>query len=153
MPNPMPASSSVAANLAGLTAELVEIAERLTKVLARETELIRAMRVKEIGPLQTDKTDLTSRYQKSFKALVAANDGKSLPPAIKERLAVTGQHLAKAVTENELMLRVGKTATERLISSIVAAVKEQNKTTLSYAPQKAGPSQRFMTASAVNRQL
>lgn len=152
IPSPNPVTT-VVPGLATLTAELVAIAEQLIKVLARETELIRAMRVKEIGPLQADKTDLTARYQKNFKALTAANDGKSLPPATKEQLAAAGQRLAKAVAENELMLRVGKIATERLITAIVAAVKEQNKTTLSYAPQRAVPRHRFMTAAAVDRHL
>jgi hypothetical protein len=140
-------------DLAAITAELVDIAEHLTRVLMRETELVRAMKVKEIGPLQDDKTRLSALYQKTFKSLTEASDGKSLPTPLKERLAVSGERLSKAVAENELMLRVGKTATERLISTIIDAVKEQKKAALSYAPRRLPPRHSFMTAAAVDRRL
>jgi len=152
MSSPLSQSTPPAA-LAALTAELVDIAERLTQVLDKETALIRAMRVKEIGPLQADKTDLTALYQQKFKALTTVSDGRSLPASLKERLASSGQRLATAVADNALMLRVGKVATERLISSIVEAVKKQTKTGLSYAPQRNVPRNGFMTAAAIDRRL
>jgi hypothetical protein len=141
------------AELAAMTARLVDLAGRLAEVLTRETGLVRAMRIKEIGPLQQEKTNLTAQYQTVFKALTSAHDGKSLPEAIKEQLAVSGQHLATAVVDNELALRVGQVATERLIGSIIAAVKEQKKFGTSYAPRRATPRHTFMTAAAVDRRL
>ena len=140
-------------DLAAATAELVDIAERLVSVLTRETELVRAMRVKEIGSLQADKTSLTVRYQKAFKVLTEASNSKSLPPPLKERLTVSGQRLSQAVVDNEIMLRVGKVATERLIGSIVDAVKQQKKSALSYSPKQTVPSRSFLTAAAVDRRL
>ena len=140
-------------DLAATTAELVDIAERLARVLNRETELVRALRVKEIGPLQEDKTRLTALYQKTFKRLTEASSGKALPTPLKERLSISGGRLGKAVADNELMLRVGKVATERLIGSIVDAVKKQKKTALSYAPQAPVPRRSFLTAAAVDRRL
>ena len=141
------------AEIAGLCARLVDIARRLTDLLARETTLVRAMRINEIAPLQREKTELTAQYQTAFKAMVSLHDGKSLPAAMKEQLAVSGQRLAAAVMDNELALRVGKVATERLIGSIVAAVKEKTKFGVSYAPQRAVPRYTFMTAAAVDRRL
>jgi hypothetical protein len=138
---------------AATTAALVAIADELTQVLKRETELVRAMRVKEIGALQADKTRMTARYQEAFKSLTTAHDGKSLPPVLKERLAVSGERLSQAVLENEMMLRVGKIATERLIGAIVDAVKKQKKGALAYAPQRVIPRHSFMTAAAVDRRL
>jgi hypothetical protein len=142
-----------AAEIVAMTNELADIAERLTRVLTRETELVRAMQVKEIGPLQSEKTGLTALYQKAFKGLAAVNDGASLPASCKERLAVAGKALAAAVVDNELMLRVGKVATERLIGSIVNALKDLHKTSLSYAPKRIAPRHGFMTAAAVDRRL
>ncbi len=136
-----------------MTEELAELAGRLTDLLAHESTLVRAMRIKEIGPLQGQKTSLTARYQKTFTALTAAHNGKALPLAIKERLAVSGQRLAAAVAENELALRVGKIATDRLIGSIIAAVKDAQKSTTAYAPRPTTPRHGFMTAAAVDRRL
>ena len=149
-PNP---EAGQAAVLVSITEELVAIATELTKVLTRETALVRAMRVKEIGPLQGEKTGLTARYQKTFTSLKAINDGTSLPSPGKERLAVAGKNLATAVIDNEMMLRVGKVATERLIGSIVDALKIQHRTTLTYAATRALPRHGFMTAAAVDRRL
>lgn len=140
-------------DLAAITTELVDLAEALTRLLTQETALVRALRVKEIGSLQEEKTRLTAAYQKTFKALTTANEGETLPPSLKETLASAGQRLATAVAENELTLRAGKVATERLIGSIVAAVREQLKNSTSYAPQKALPRHSFMTAAAVDRRL
>jgi hypothetical protein len=141
------------AEIAGMTARLVDLAGRLAEMLTRETALVRAMRIKEIGPLQDAKTALTEQYQTAFKSLTSAHDGKSLPAAIKEQLAVSGQLLAAAVADNELALRVGKVATETLIGSIIAAVKEQKKSGRSYAPRSITPRYTFMTAAAVDRRL
>jgi hypothetical protein len=141
------------AELDGMTARLVDLAGRLATVLMRESALVRAMRIKEIGSLQQAKTTLTAQYQTTFKALTSAHDGGSLPPTIKEQLAISGQRLGAAVIDNELALRVGKVATERLIGSIVAAVKKQQKYGLSYAPQRNTPRHTFMTAAAVDRRL
>jgi hypothetical protein len=55
--------------------------------------------------------------------------------------------------DNALALRVGKAATEQLIGSIVAAVRDQLKNTTSYAPQQILPRNSFMTSAAVDRRL
>ena len=141
------------AALRDLAAELAQLAGSLTTLLAQETEFVRALRVKEIGPLQAEKTRLTAAYQSSFKALTGTYDAKSLPPDIRDVLAAAGQRLAAAVIDNELALRVGKAATERLIGSIIDAVKEQRKSVTVYAPGAPAARHTFMTAAAVDRHL
>jgi hypothetical protein len=137
-----------------LSENLAGIADRLIELLARETGLVRAMRVNEIGALQGDKTTLTALYQKTFKALIAAHGGKPFARAAKEHLAAVAHKLSAAVKENELALRVGKVATERLITTIVAAVKEEQKSAAAYAPQRSpAPRRGFMTAAALDRRL
>ena len=142
-----------AAEIADMTNRLVDLAGRLVALLTRETALVRAMKVKEIGALQEEKVTLSAQYQTAFKALTSTQPGAALPEAIREQLARTGQRLAEAVVENELALRVGQVATERLIGSIVAAVKKQKKHNLSYAPQPRTPRHTFMTAAAVDRRM
>jgi hypothetical protein len=149
------AAKSAAAEIPALADTLAMLADRLTALLARESALVRAMRVAEIGELQAEKTALTARYQETFNALVAAHRGAPLPLDIKERLARSGQRLGDAVAENELALRVGRLATERLITTIVAAVKEQQQSAGPYAPPRsaAAPRRGFMTAAALDRRL
>jgi hypothetical protein len=150
----MASEELMAGEIPALSDSLAEVADRLAAVLARETALVRAMRVAEIGGLQADKTSLTALYQKTLKSLVAAHGGKPFAPAVKERLAAAGERLGAAVTENELALRVGKVATERLITTIVAAVKEEQKSSTAYAPQRSpAPRRGFMTAAALDRRL
>ena len=89
--------------------------------------------------LHADKAGLTALYQTTLKSLVAAHGGQPFTPAVKD---------------NELALRVGKVATERLITTIVAAVKEEQKSTSAYAPQRLPATRRgFMTAAALDRRL
>jgi len=140
-------------DVAGMSGRLVDLAGRLVAVLSRETALVRAMRIKEIGALQEEKTSLTAQYRTVFKAMTSTYPGPSLPVPIKEQLAVSGQRLGQALVENELALRVGKAATERLITSIVAAVRQQKKFSISYAPQRETSRHTFMTAAAVDRRL
>jgi acetylglutamate kinase len=149
-----PTQAPSADEISALTEELAEIAERLTEILSRETEFVRAMRIAEIDALQAAKTHLTALYQKTLKALLAAHDGQPLSLPVKERLAVSGERLGTAVTENELMLRVGRTATERLIMTIIEAVKEQQKSVTAYAPEgNTGPRRSFMTSAALDRRM
>lgn len=51
---------------------IVETVERLTSVMQRETELIRAARLKEAGELVEDKTTLAGLYQRELEAVRAA---------------------------------------------------------------------------------
>lgn len=154
MPAAAPSLAPAPRDVSALAAELADLAGRLAGVLAHESALVRAMRIKEIAPLQAEKTDLTARYQKAFKSLGAAANGKPLPAALKQRLAAAAERLAKAVIENELMLRVGRAATERLIGSIVSAVKAQKKASAPYAPhQRAAQRRAFITAAAIDRRL
>lgn len=147
------ANPQTPADITGLVTQLAGLADSLTALLTQETELVRSMRIKEIGPLQARKTRLTAEYQTTFTSLTTMRDGKSLPPDMRDLLAVSGQRLAAAVVENELALRVGKTATEKLISSIVDAVRDQQKSVTTYAPKATPQRHGFMTAAAIDRQL
>jgi hypothetical protein len=150
----MKTTAKTAADIPALADALATLADQLTALLMRESALVRAMRVAEIGDLQAEKTALTARYQETFKALVTAHGGQPFAPEIKERLARSGQRLGDAVAENELALRVGRVATERLITTIVAAVKEQQRSASAYAPHHPAAQRRgFMTAAALDRRL
>src|SRR5579871_6881692 len=99
---PAAAPAPLDTDLAGMTARLVDLAGRLADLLTRESALVRAMRIKEIAPLQDEKVKLTAQYQTMFKALTSTQDGRSLPQAMKDQLAASGERLGAAVVENEL---------------------------------------------------
>lgn len=145
------AADAPAEDVAMLAGRIIELAGRLAAVLAQETALMRAWRIKEIAPLQAEKTSLTETYQKTFKALTARKGDSEMPAPLKAKLLAAGQSLAASVRENTLALRVGQAAAERLIVAIVAAVNAQRKAAVGYAPQQKTP--RRVRPTAIDRRL
>lgn len=131
-------------------ADLVAIAVDLTRLLEHETALVRAVRIAEIGPLQADKVRLTKALQEALKQFPP---GKALPPAAKQKWQDAGKKLADAVIANERALRIGRLATERLVSTIVAAVTETRRPFRTYAPPRRRAAQRELAGVALDRRL
>lgn len=137
------ARSSAPAHAATLPIEITEIlkvADALTDLLNRESDLVRSMRIEEIAPLQPEKVQLTGRYQSLLQRLGGpANEKSVLPLPIKSVLVDAGRRLADAAVANQQALRIGQVATDRLIGSIVTAIKQQRPTTAGYTPRKVAP--------------
>lgn len=129
---------------------LVAIAGELTRLLERETALVRALKIAEIGPLQADKIRLTKALQDALKQL---GPGKTMPPAAKQKWQEAGKKLADAVIANERALRVGRAATERLVATIVAAVTETRRAFRTYLPPRRRVSLRDLAGVALDRRL
>lgn len=129
---------------------LVGIADELTQLLERETALVRALKIAEIGPLQADKVRLTKTLQDALKQLAP---GKTLPPAVKLKWQESGRKLADAVIANERALRVGRAATERLVATVVAAVSETRRPFRTYAPPRKRVAARELAGVALDRKL
>ncbi len=110
---------------------LLETAEQLTALLIEESGLVRTLHISEITPLQADKTRLTATYAKTLRAL-AAPESRPLPASLKARLMAAAQKLNAAAADNERMLKVGRAATDRLIGTIVSAIKEARPATTGY---------------------
>jgi hypothetical protein len=131
--------------------EVTALADQLTELLTRETALVRAMRITEIGPLQPEKLRLAQRYQRLIKDLATAT--APLPPALTSRAMRAGHRLAQAAVENERMLRVGQAATDRLIAAIATAIKRQRPATAGYTTRKSAPRSASVAGIAVDRRL
>lgn len=137
-------------------AEILDVAETLTALLNRESDLVRSMRIGEIAPLQTEKVELTRRYQRLLQGLGGpAHDKIVLPPPIKSVLVDAGRRLADAAVTNQQALRIGQAATDRLIGSIVTAIKQQRPSTAGYTPRKVAPraTSRSIAGVTVDRRL
>jgi hypothetical protein len=117
-------------------AGLIALATQLAELLERETALVRAMKVAEIGPLQGEKSRLTML----FDALIRTG-GKTaaFSGTLKTQWLAAAKRLGEAAEENERALRAGRTATERLVSAIVKAVKETRRPTSAYTARHAAP--------------
>jgi hypothetical protein len=128
---------------------LCAVASELATLLERETALIRAMKLQEIGPLQADKARLTELCGATLKAIDPAAPVSS---AVKEQWHRVSKQLGEAAVANEMALRVGHAATDRLVSAIVGQIQKDRAVTSAYARPKAiapGAARRPPTLSGV----
>jgi hypothetical protein len=132
--NPLPA---VRGNAAAATPSKLPVlcaaATELTALLDRETALIRAMRLTEIGPLQADKARLTQLCGTTLKAIDPA---APVSNALKDQWRAISKKLGDAAVANEMALRVGHAATDRLVSAIVGHIQKERSAASGYARPK-----------------
>lgn len=116
---------------------LCKVATDLANLLERETGLIRAMKLTEIGPLQADKARLTQMCGLALKDIdMTAPVAKPL----KEQWQAASKKLGDAALANEMALRVGRDATDKLVSAIVGHIQRRRNATSAYArPKRAAP--------------
>jgi len=130
MENPTQTATSAPNGAPNDIAGLCTVAAELAALLDRETKLIRTMHIRDIGPLQTDKLRLT---QACGAALKAIDPAKPVAPAIKDRWRAISKHLGDAAIANEMALRVGHAATDKLVSAIIGHIERRHSTATSYA--------------------
>jgi hypothetical protein len=131
-------------------AEFLGVVSALVKLLDRESGLVRALKIADIAPLQAEKARL---IQLVVKFLKQSDNGAKLPPAARQSWLAAGQRLVTAAADNERVLRIGRTATERLIGAIVTAVKETRKPTSTYSPRRNGRRPPPINGVALDRKL
>jgi hypothetical protein len=126
----------------------------LATLLDQETQLIHAMKLREIGPLQPEKARLTALCGTIVKSI---DPSAPVAPGLKEKWLAVSKRLGEAAIENEMALRVGHAATDRLVSAIVGHIEGRQKAATGYgrpvharAPAAKRP---LMAGVAVDRQL
>jgi hypothetical protein len=127
-----PARGNVAAAPSKLPV-LCAIADELATLLERETALIRAMRIKEIAPLQADKARLT---QLCGTTLQAIDPAAPVANTLKDQWRAASKKLGDAALANEMALRVGHAATDHLVSAIVGHIQKERSSATGYARPK-----------------
>jgi hypothetical protein len=130
-PSPSPAANAALTpgGLAGL-AGLCAVASQLTTLLDRETSLIRAMKLNEIAPLQTDKLRLTKLCGTVLKAI---DPHAPVAKQLKDQWRTIGKRLGDAALANEMALRVGHAATDKLVSAIIGHIERRHSAKSGYA--------------------
>jgi hypothetical protein len=133
---------------------LCAVAHELAMLLDRETALIRAMRLKEIVPLQPDKTRLTKLCGTTLQSI---DPDAPVSDALKNQWRMASKKLGDAALANEMALRVGHAATDHLVSAIIGHIQKERSNATGYArpkPIAPGVSRRPTIAGvAVDRSL
>jgi hypothetical protein len=103
--------------------DLIAIIGRLIALMDQETAMLRAMRSDQIGTLQPEKTRLAGLYVGMVKdirkhpELLAA-----VEQAVRGELTEAMTRFEQAAAENERAISAARTANERVLKAIVAAV-------------------------------
>jgi flagellar biosynthesis/type III secretory pathway chaperone len=123
--------------------QLVRVASQLIDIMNREVEMLRAMRVSDIGALQQEKQNLTIQYEDAIAALAAEPDVlQAMEPALRSELAAVATRFDAAVDENARALHAVKVSHDRLLRAIVDAVSEQRSRQRAYTAKGALDNQR-----------
>ena len=117
----------------GSIEELIDLTERLTELMAQETEILNGMRPSEIGSLQSEKASLSIAYS---DAVGAANSGASNVASarmdLRESLARTTARLQDAMADNLRAITIARAFNERLVRALGEAVIEQRHPATAY---------------------
>jgi hypothetical protein len=151
--SPLPPARSATAAPSSIPA-LCAVADELALLLDRETALIRAMKLKDIVPLQADKARLTKLCGTALKSI---DPGAPVAAALKNQWRAASKKLGDAALANEMALRVGHAATDHLVSAIIGQIQKERSSAVAYArpkPIAPGVSRRPAIAGvAVDRSL
>ncbi len=127
----MTVTKSVAAM--GSIGELIDLTERLTEVMAKETEILNGMRPSEIEALQTQKASLSAAYSDAVGAANSnASDVATARLDMRERLARSTVRLQDAMADTLRAITIARAFNERLVRALGEAVTENRHPATAY---------------------
>lgn len=113
--------------------DLLDTSTRLTDLIAAEIAALRAMRPRDIAPLQEEKAQLTARYGAVLAQLRANPEMlKGANPARRGQLRQAVQQLRDVIGDNLRALKAARIINEKMIRVIADAVAAQTKPTTGY---------------------
>jgi hypothetical protein len=146
---------STAAEARKLAEDLMEIMSALLGVVERETELVRAGKLREAMAFETKKTDLSRRYANAIAQLKA--NQKSLSQIAPEFLNTVRRHhdtFRSMLQINLTVLATAHAVSESIVRGVNTQVQRRNiPNTYTAAGRSAVPGPRHMTPIAVSRSL
>lgn len=139
-PQPIPEPDTEAPAPEELASSLIDIAERMTMVIARETELLAGGCGGDIAPLQEEKAALARSYAARSRQLKASR-GKpaSWPVLFGSRLRAAAGRLEAALADNAAALRHARSATDRILGIVFSAVREEQQKAAGYTRRRSPP--------------
>lgn len=139
--------------------DLLQVVSRLTSVLEREIDMLRAMKPADIETLHRDKLVLSAAYEAHIKALQERPELlDSMDPRLRGDLKNAVEKFQTALAENERRLRAARDVTERVLRAIAEELDRRAMNNQAYSAAGAIQSPRRRLASeplcvAVDRSL
>jgi len=153
-PTPIPVASTPA-QARKLTENLMEVMSALLGVIDRETELVRAGKVREAMMLELQKTELSRRYVGAVAQLKASQ--KYLAQSAPELLTTLHRHhdTFRAMLQiNLTVLATAHAVSEGIVRGVNVEVQRKNiPNTYTSSGQRAAPGPRNITPLSVSRSL
>jgi hypothetical protein len=153
-PAPRPVAST-ATEARKLAEDMMEVMSALLGIIERETELVRAGKVREAMPLQEQKNELSRRYMVAVENL--KNAQKQLTQVAPELLATLRRNheTFRAMLQiNLTVLATAHAVSEGIVRGVNAEVQRSNMpNTYTAAGQRAAPSPRQIKPLAISRSL
>ena len=148
-------AASTPAEARKLAEDMMEVMSALLAVIERETELVRAGKVREAMQLEEQKNDLSRRYVVVVDNL--KNAQKHLAQVAPELLATLHRNheTFRAMLQiNLTVLATAHAVSEGIVRGVNAEVQRRNMpNTYTAAGQRAAPGPRHITPLAVSRSL
>jgi hypothetical protein len=153
-PAPIPMASTPA-EARKLAETLMDVMSTLLGVIERETELVRAGKIREAMAFEAKKTEMSRRYVIAVAQLKASQ--KYLAQAAPELLTTLHRHhdVFRAMLQiNLTVLATAHAVSESVIRGVNTEIQRRNiPNTYTAAGRRATPGPRHMTPLAVSRSL
>jgi len=153
-PTPYPAANSVA-EARKLAENLMEVMSALLSVIERETELVRAGKLREAMKLEPEKSGLSRRYVSAVGYLKA--NQKYLAQSAPELLKTLHRHhdvFRSMLQINLTVLATAHAVSENIVRGVNAEMQRRNiPNTYTAAGRRAAPGPRHITPLSVSRSL
>jgi hypothetical protein len=153
-PAPIPMASTVA-EARKLAENLMEVMSGLLAVIERETELVRAGKIREAMKLEPKKTEMSRRYVNALTHLKASQ--KYLFKVTPELLTTLHRHhdVFRAMLQiNLTVLATAHAVSESIVRGVNTEMQRRNiPNTYTAKGQRATPGPRHMTPLSVSRSL
>jgi hypothetical protein len=154
-PTQAAATATTATDARKLAENLMDVMSALLGVIERETELVRAGRLREAMAFELDKTELSRRYVNAVGQLTASQ--KYLSQTAPELLNTLHRHhdVFRAMLQiNLTVLATAHAVSESVIRGVNTEIQRRNiPNTYTAAGRRAAPGPRNMTPIAVSRSL
>jgi hypothetical protein len=153
-PAPTP-KASTAIDARKLAEDLMDVMSALLGVIERETELVRAGKLREAMAFEQQKSELSRRYVSAVAHLKASQ--KYLAQAAPELLTALHRHhdVFRAMLQiNLTVLATAHAVSESIVRGVNTEMQSRNiPNTYTSAGRRAAPGPRHMTPLAVSRSL
>ncbi len=153
-PAPIP-TASTATDARKLAENLMDVMSALLGVIERETELVRAGKLREAMAFEPQKADLSRRYISAVAHLKASQ--KYLSQAAPELLTTLHRHhdVFRAMLQiNLTVLATAHAVSESIVRGVNTEIQSRNiPNTYTSGGRRAAPGPRHMTPLAVSRSL